>query len=236
MIQLKKVSKKYTKGTTALDKVTLEISDGEFVYITGKSGSGKSTLLKLINKELKEFTGSAYVNGWNLTKMQNKNIYKLRREIGFVFQDFKLLKYLTAYENIAYGLEVIGIAEENIDQLVMDALKTVDLTHKSTAYPNELSGGEQQRISIARAISKSPKILIADEPTANLNPKLAMEMVRLFYRINQLGMTILVATHNRNIIRQFPRRVINLSKGKIQSDRSKNHVSMLMNETIFNHH
>lgn len=233
MIRLKNVSKKYKKGVIGLDKISLKISAGEFVYITGKSGSGKSTLLKVINKELKNFTGSAFVNGWNLSRIKNKDIYQLRREIGFVFQDFKLLSYLTAYENIAYGLEVIGIEEDKTNQLVMDALELVDLSDKKDSYPNQLSGGEKQRVSIARAISKSPKILIADEPTANLNPKLALEIMRLFYRINHSGMTVLMATHDWKVIRQFPRRVINLVDGKVQSDRSKNHISILTNEAFF---
>lgn len=233
MIQLKNVSNNYSKDIVGLEKITLEILDGEFIYITGKSGSGKSTLLKLMNKELDSFSGTAIVNGWNLSKIQNKNIYKLRRDIGVVFQDFKLLGYLTAYENIAYGLEVIGTAAERIDQLIIDALELVGLSEKKKAYPNELSGGEQQRLSIARAISKSPRILIADEPTANLNPRLALEIMRLFYRINQSGMTVLMATHNKNIIHRFPRRVIHLSDGKLLSDRSKNHVSMLANADFF---
>lgn len=233
MIRLENVSKNYSKDVVGLENVTLEVLEGEFIYITGRSGSGKSTLLKLINREIKDFTGSAFVNGWNLSKIQDKNIYKLRRDIGMIFQDFKLLNYLTAYENIAYALEVIGRPEEEIEGLVLDALKVVDLVDKKDAYPNELSGGEQQRVSIARAISKSPKILIADEPTANLNPKLALEIMRLFYRINQSGMTVLMATHNWDIIRQVPRRVINLADGKLISDRSRNHISILTSEDFF---
>lgn len=230
MIRLENVSKNYSKDIVGLSNVSLEVLEGEFIYITGRSGSGKSTLLKLINREIKNFTGSAFVNGWNLSKIQDKNIYKLRRDIGMIFQDFKLLNYLTAYENIAYGLEVIGKQQEEIDALVLDALEVVDLADKKDAYPNELSGGEQQRVSIARAISKSPKILIADEPTANLNPKLALEIMRLFYRINQSGMTVLMATHNWEIIRQVPRRVVSLTDGKVVSDRSRNHISILTSE------
>ena len=233
MIRLENVSKNYSKDVVGLENVTLEVLEGEFIYITGRSGSGKSTLLKLINREIKDFTGSAFVNGWNLSKIQDKNIYKLRRDIGMIFQDFKLLNYLTAYENIAYALEVIGRPEEEIEGLVLDVLKVVDLADKKDAYPNELSGGEQQRVSIARAISKSPKVLIADEPTANLNPKLALEIMRLFYRINQSGMTVLMATHNWDIIRQVPRRVINLADGKLISDRSRNHISILTSEDFF---
>lgn len=233
MIQLNNVSNNFSKGNKGLTKVSLEILDGEFVYVTGKSGSGKSTLLKLLNKELESFTGSAFVNGWNLSKIQNKNIYKLRRDIGVVFQDFKLLEYLTAYDNIAYGLKVIGRTEKELDKLVMDALDLVDLSDKADAYPKELSGGEQQRVSIARAISKSPRILIADEPTANLNPKLALEIIRLFYRINQSGITVIMATHNWNIIHQFPRRVIELSEGKILSDRSREHIAMLTSADFY---
>lgn len=234
MIKLERVSKMYNNDVVGLVDVSLEILAGEFVYVTGPSGSGKSTLLKLLNKELKDFTGTAFVNGYNLAKIEDKNIYKLRRDIGVVFQDFKLLDYLTAYENIAYGLEVINTPPAEIDRLVMDALEMVDLVHKKDAYPTELSGGEQQRVAIARAISKSPKILIADEPTANLNPKLALEIMRLFYRINQTGMTVLMSTHNWEIIRQVPRRVISLDQGQVISDRSKNHISILTSEDFFN--
>lgn len=227
LIILKNVSKTYPNGVRALKNVSLEILAGEFVYITGKSGSGKSTLLKIINKEVAQFEGFSRVNRWNLSEIQPKNIYQLRREIGVVFQDFKLLKDLTVYENVAYVLEVIGTPWEEIEQKVLEALDKVEILDKRSAYPDELSVGEQQRVSIARAICKSPKIIMADEPTANLNPRLAMEIMRLFYRINQEGTTVVMATHNWNLIRQAPQRVISLSDGAIVSDRSRNHISIL---------
>lgn len=227
MIKLENVSKTYTNGVIGLKNISLEILDGEFVYITGQSGAGKSTLLKLINKELKTFKGLAYVNGWNLSTIKNKNIYKLRRDIGMVFQDFKLLEYLTVYENVAYVLEVIGHPEDEIEGAVLAALDMVGVLNKRAAFPRELSGGEQQRVSIARAICKSPKILIADEPTANLDPEMSLDIMRLFYRINQEGITVIMATHNWGIIRQSPQRVISLADGKVESDRTKNHISII---------
>lgn len=230
MIKLENVSKTYANGVIGLKNVSLEIFEGEFVYITGKSGAGKSTLLKLINKELDSFEGLAHVNRWNLSVIQDKNIYKLRRDIGMVFQDFKLLDYLTVYENVAYVLEVIDTPPDEIEGLVLDALGMVGITDKREAYPNQLSGGEQQRVSIARAICKSPKILIADEPTANLNPEMALDIMRLFYRINQEGITVIMATHNWGIISKAPQRVISLANGEIESDRTKNHVSIIISE------
>lgn len=230
LIKLENVSKSYSNGVVGLNNISLEILTGEFVYITGKSGAGKSTLLKLINKELKSFEGSARVNGWNLSAIQDKNVYKLRRDIGMVFQDFKLLDYLTVYENVAYVLEVIDTPFDEIEELVLAALDKVGILEKREAYPPQLSGGEQQRVSIARAICKSPKILIADEPTANLNPKMALDIMRLFYRINQEGVTVIMATHNWGIIRQAPQRVISLANGEIESDRTKNHISIIISD------
>lgn len=230
MIKLENVSKTYANGVVALKNVSLEIYEGEFVYITGKSGAGKSTFLKLINRELDSFEGLTYVNRWNLSAIKNKNIYKLRRDIGMVFQDFKLLDYLTAYENVAYVLEVIDTPFDEIEKLVLAALDKVGMLEKRNAYPTELSGGEQQRISIARAICKSPKILLADEPTANLNPEMALDILRLFYRINQSGITVIIATHNWELIRQAPQRVVNFSNGEIESDRTKNHVSIILSQ------
>lgn len=230
MIKLENVSKTYANGVIGLKNVSLKIYEGEFVYITGKSGAGKSTLLKLINKELDSFEGLAQVNRWNLSAIKAKNIYKLRRDIGMVFQDFKLLDYLTAYENVAYVLEVINTPPEEIEGLVLAALDKVGILNKKDAYPAQLSGGEQQRVSIARAICKSPKILIADEPTANLNPEMAMDIMRLFYRINQEGITVIMATHNWGLIQKAPQRVISLANGQIESDRTKNHISIIVSD------
>ena len=230
MIELKNVNKTYRNGVKALKNVSLFIPEGEMVYLTGKSGSGKSTLLKLLYKQEKVSKGRVRVNNWNVSKLNNKDTYKLRREVGVIFQDFKLLPSLTVYENIAYALEVIETPEDEIEERVVEALQMVGLIHKRWDYPADCSGGEQQRIAIARAICKKPKILIADEPTGNLNPEYAEEIMRLFYRINQTGTTIVMATHNWNLIETFPNRVLEMSNGKLLSDRTKNHVSILVSE------
>lgn len=224
------MSKTYRNGVKALKNVSLFISQGEMVYLTGKSGSGKSTLLKLLYKQEKPSKGSVRVDKQNVGKLNSKDTYKLRREIGIVFQDFKLLASKTVYENVAYALEVLETPEEEIEEKVVEALQTVGLIHKRWDYPAECSGGEQQRIAIARAICKKPKILIADEPTGNLNPEYAEEIMRLFYRINQTGTTIIMATHNWSLIETFPRRVLEMSNGELLSDRSKNHVSILVSQ------
>lgn len=228
MIQLKNVNKTYRNGVKALKNVSLTIPKGEMVYITGKSGSGKSTLLKLLYKQEKASKGLVRVNNWNVSKLNNKEAYKLRREIGVVFQDFKLLPFLTVYENVAYALEVIETPEDEIEERVVETLQMVGLIHKRWDYPTECSGGEKQRIAIARAICQKPSILIADEPTGNLNPEYAEEIMRLFYRINQTGTTIVMATHNWNLIETFPNRVLEMGNGELLSDRSKNHVSILI--------
>lgn len=230
MIKLRNVSKTYRNGVKALDEVSLEIADREIVYLTGKSGSGKSTLLKLLYKAEEATKGKVRVNRWNVSKMKNSNTYKLRRDVGVVFQDFKLLPYLTVYDNVAYVLEIIGEDPTAIEEKVRETLQMVELVHKADAYPNQCSGGEQQRVAIARAICKSPSILLADEPTGNLDPAITEEIMRLFYRINQTGTTVIMATHDWKIIEQFPHRVIELKDGKIVSDRSKNHISILMSE------
>lgn len=230
MIELKNVNKTYRNGVRALDGISLFIAKGEMVYLTGKSGSGKSTLLKLLYKEEKANQGLVRVNNRNISKLNQKDTYKLRREIGVVFQNFKLLPTLTVYENIAYVLEALEIPTDEIEERVVDVLQTVGLIHKRWDYPADCSGGEQQRVAIARAICNNPKLLIADEPTGNLNPEYAEEIMRLFYRINKKGTTILIATHNMGLIEKFPNRVLEMSKGKLLSDRSKNHVSILLSE------
>ena len=235
MITFKKVNKIYDNGVKALKNVSLTIPQGEFVYLTGKSGSGKSTLLKLIYKQEKTNSGLIQVNKWNVSKIKNKDLHKLRREVGVVFQDFKLLPNLTVYENVAYALEALETPEAEIEARVVEALQTVGLIHKRWDIPGQCSGGEQQRIAIARAICKNPSILIADEPTGNLNPEYAEEIMRLFYRINKTGTTIIMATHNWNLIETFPNRVIEMSNGKLVRDRTKNHVSLLVSEDFNDH-
>lgn len=219
---MKNVIKNYSKGVKALRGVDLTIEDGEFVYLVGASGSGKSTLAKLLYREEKATKGQIEVGGQLISKMKEKDIPKLRRQIGIVFQDFKLLLDRTVFENVAYALEVIGTEPDKIKPLVMQALRYVELEDKANDKPTELSGGEQQRVSIARAIVNSPKLIIADEPTGNLDPKTALEIMRLFYRINQQGTTILMVTHNRGIVDKFRNRVIEIENGKIVWDENKN--------------
>lgn len=230
MIELKNVSKTYRKGVQALKNISLFIADGEMVYLTGKSGSGKSTLLKLLYKGEDPSKGLVRVNDWNISKMDDRDIYKLRRDVGVVFQDFKLLPSLTVYENVAYVLEVIGKDPFEIEKAVMEALRMVNLAGKANMYPNQCSGGEQQRVAIARAICKNPSVLIADEPTGNLNPEIAEEIMRVFHRINKQGTTVVMATHNWKLIEQFPYRVLEMEEGELASDRSKNHISILVSE------
>ncbi|WP_035051378.1 cell division ATP-binding protein FtsE [Carnobacterium pleistocenium] len=221
MIRMKNVVKNYSKGVKALRGINLTIEDGEFVYLVGASGSGKSTLAKLLYREEEASKGQIEVGGQLFSKMKKKDIPKLRRQIGIVFQDFKLLLDRTVFENIAYALEVIDTEPEEIRSLVMQALRYVDLEDKANDKPTELSGGEQQRVSIARAIVNSPKLLIADEPTGNLDPQTALEIMRLFYRINQKGTTILMVTHNRGIVDKFRNRVVEIEQGKIIWDENK---------------
>lgn len=230
MIELKNVSKTYRKGVQALKNISLFIADGEMVYLTGKSGSGKSTLLKLLYKGEDPSKGLVRVNDWNISKMDDRDTYKLRRDVGVVFQDFKLLPSLTVYENVAYVLEVIGKDPFEIEKAVMEALRMVNLAGKANMYPNQCSGGEQQRVAIARAICKNPSVLIADEPTGNLNDEIAEEIMRVFHRINKQGTTVVMATHNWKLIEQFPYRVLEMEEGELASDRSKNHISILVSE------
>lgn len=218
---MKNVVKNYSKGVKALREINLTIEDGEFVYLVGASGSGKSTLAKLLYREEKATKGQIEVCGQLLSKIKEKDVAGLRRQIGVVFQDFKLLLDRTVFENIAYALEVIGTEPDKIEPLVMQALRYVELEDKANDKPTELSGGEQQRVSIARAIVNSPKLIIADEPTGNLDPKTAMDIMRLFYRINLQGTTILMVTHNRRIVDKFRNRVIEIEQGKIIWDEKK---------------
>lgn len=230
LIQFKNISKVYSNGVRALHNISLEILDGEMVYLTGRSGSGKTTLLKLLYNGEQASTGSLLVNQWNVSKIRRHNTYKLRRDIGVVFQDFKLLPNLTIYENVAYVLEVLNESPTKIKEHTMEALSMVGLADKSAAYPAEASGGEQQRAAIARAICKSPSVLIADEPTGNLDPKISEEIMRIFYRINRRGTTVIMATHDWQLIERFPQRVIEMEEGRLLKDRSKNHVSILVSE------
>lgn len=218
MIQMKNVYKKYPNGIVALNGMNVEIKQGEFVYIVGPSGAGKSTFIKMMYREESPTSGQMLVNGVDLAKIKRKNIPLLRRQIGVVFQDFKLLPRMNVYENVAFALEVIEEKPEAIRKRVLEVLDLVGLKHKARMFPRELSGGEQQRISVARSIVNTPKVVIADEPTGNLDPETSWEIMNLFERINASGTTILMATHNREIVNTIRHRVIAIEGGLIVRD------------------
>jgi cell division transport system ATP-binding protein len=221
MIEMQDVYKTYPNGVVALNGVNVRIKQGEFVYVVGPSGAGKSTLVKMMYREEKPTSGTIMVNGVNLSKLKDSRVPLLRRHIGVVFQDFKLLPKLTVYENVAFALEVIEESPKVIRKKVMEVLELVGLKHKVRSYPDELSGGEQQRVSIARSIVNSPKIVIADEPTGNLDPETSWGIMELFEKINNRGTTIVMATHNREIVNTIRRRVIAMENGKIVRDEAK---------------
>ncbi len=218
MITLENVSKSYAKGQPALSNVSLHIDKGEFVFIVGNSGSGKSTLIKLLLKELEPTTGKIMVNGQDLAKLRRRKIPKYRRGIGCVFQDFRLLKDRNVYENVAFAQRVIEKPNRIIKKRVPEILTLVGLAEKYKSFPRELSGGEQQRVAVARALVNRPDILLADEPTGNLDPKNSMDVMKLLEEINGRGTTVLVVTHNREIVNQFRKRVITMRKGFVVSD------------------
>ena len=221
IIDMKDAVKKYDNGTTALRGVTVSIEPGEFAYIVGPSGAGKSTFIRLIYREIALDKGSLQVSKYNLAKMKKRDIPKLRREIGVVFQDYKLLPKKTVYENVAYAMEVIGEKRRTIKKRVMEVLDLVGLKHKVRSFPNELSGGEQQRVAIARAIVNHPKVLIADEPTGNLDPDNSWEVMNLLERINLQGTTVLMATHNSQIVNTLRHRVIAIENGRVVRDEAE---------------
>lgn len=218
MITLENVSKSYAKGQPALNDVSLHIDKGEFVFIVGNSGSGKSTLIKLLLKELEPTSGTIIVNDQNLGKMKRRKVPKYRRGVGVVFQDFRLLKDRNVYENVAFAQRVIERPNRVIKKRVPEILTLVGLAEKYKSFPRELSGGEQQRVALARALVNCPNILLADEPTGNLDPKNSLEIMKLLEEINERGTTVLVVTHNREIVNSFRKRVITMRKGVIVSD------------------
>ena len=222
MIIFDQVSKKFPDGSIGLEEITLEIPDKDIVFLIGKSGAGKSTILKLINKELNFSSGEIKVNDFNLSKLKRSKVSKLRRDIGMVFQDFKLLNDRTVAENVAIALQVIGEKDSKIRQQVMETLDMVGIADKAKHFPSQLSGGEVQRTSIARAIIAKPSILLADEPTGDLDPGNSDLIIDLLENINkELGTTVIVATHDVPIVDKRQRRVIHLEKGKILSDKNK---------------
>ena len=219
LIELKNVYKKYPNGVNALCDVNVSISKGEFVFVIGGSGSGKSTLIKLLYRQEKPTSGEVFVGGINVAKLRNGKVYKLRRKLGIVFQDYKLLPKKTVYENVAFALEVYGLKKDEIRKRTLKAIEQVGLKDKLRSYPDELSGGEQQRVSIARAIVNEPKVLICDEPTGNLDNKTAMEVMKVIDSINtELGTTIIMATHSMDIVNKMKKRVIELEKGVVEKD------------------
>ena len=218
MIVLDNVCKTYSTGVSALNGVNLRIHKGEFVFIVGSSGSGKTTLFKLLLKELEPTSGRIYINSQNIGRLRRRKIPKMRRGMGVVFQDFRLLKDRNIYENIAFAQRVIGKPAKVIRESVPQMLTLVGLADKAEAFPNELSGGEQQRVSLARALVNNPPILLADEPTGNLDPTNAWEIMMLLEDINKRGTTVVVVTHNQDIVERMQKRVITIDKGVVVSD------------------
>lgn len=218
MITFSGISKVYTEESAALKNVTLKIKTGDFMSVVGQSGAGKSTLLKLISAEERPSEGTLIIDGWNITKIKKWQIPHLRRQIGVVFQDFKLLPMRTAFENVAFAMEVGGAYTREIRDTVPHILRLVNLTDRATAYPSELSGGEKQRVAIARALAYKPQILLADEPTGNLDALHSWDIVQLLIKINKLGTTVLLATHNDEIVNALKKRVVTLNRGKIVAD------------------
>ena len=218
MIQFTDVTKSYTEGNTALNGVSLQIEDGEFVFLVGPSGSGKSTIMKIITGELKPTSGQVHVNGFNLEHIRKRDIPHMRRTLGVVFQDFRLINKMTVYDNVAYAMRVIGAREAEIRERVPYVLELVGLTGKERRHPNEMSGGEQQRLAIARALVNNASTIIADEPTGNLDPARSLELMTLLQEINNLGTTMLVVTHEQELVRHFDKRVIAIDEGFVISD------------------
>ena len=221
-IEIKNCYKVYKNGVAAIADLTLNINKGEFVFVIGASGSGKCTLIKMLYREEKPTKGTVEIGGINVGKLRNRTVYKLRRKLGIVFQDFKLLPKLTVYENVAFALECLGMKSKEIRPKVIKALDHVGLKEKLRSFPNELSGGEQQRVCIARAIVNKPKLLICDEPTGNLDPKTSMEIMDVLETINkELGTTIIMATHDKEIVNRMKKRVIVLDSGILSEDHEK---------------
>ena len=218
MVEFKDVSVTYSSGVDALNKVNLKINDGDFAFVVGPSGAGKSTLIKLVLKEIDATSGTVMVNGFNLKKLRRRKIPALRRTIGVVFQDFRLIPTMTVYENVAFVLRVIDAPAKYIRSRVPYVISLEGLSDKAKSYPTELSGGEQQRVALARALVNDPQLIIADEPTGNIDPALSYEIVELLKGINECGTTILMVTHEHDLVRYFGGRIININKGQIAFD------------------
>lgn len=219
MIEFKNVTKRYPEGKVALDNLNLRIDDGEFVFIMGDSGAGKTTMTKLLLREEKITDGELWIDDVNLGKMPTSRVPKYRRRLGVVFQDFRLFPNKTVYENVAFAMQVIGTPRSMIKRRVPAILTTVNLADKMKCFPRELSGGEQQRVALARALANNPKMIIADEPTGNIDPKMSIEIMNLLLKINKLGKTVIVVTHEKNLVDYYKQRVVMLKDGKIIEDR-----------------
>ncbi len=220
MIKLSNVTKTYDNGTQALKNVDLTIEDGEFVFIVGPNGAGKTTLTKLLLREETPTSGKIEVNGYELTKMKSRKVPYLRRTMGFVFQDHRLFPHMTVFENVAFAMHVIGEPRSVIGKRVYKFLKLVNLENQAHDYPNQLSGGEQRRIALARALVNNPQIVIADEPTSNSDPLMAYEMMELLKKINELGKTVIVITHDMKLVQYYHKRVVTITDGVIADDKS----------------
>ena len=218
MIRLIEAEKTYDNGTHALNGVSFTVDDGEFVFLVGPSGSGKSTIIKLITGELRPTSGTVHVNGYSLERIRKREIPYLRRTVGVVFQDFRLISKMTVYENVAFAMRVIGAREREIRERVPYVLELVGLENKANRHPNEMSGGEQQRVAIARALVNNPSTIVADEPTGNLDPARSLEIMTLLERINALGTTVIVVTHERGLVNHFNKRIILLNEGRVIGD------------------
>ena len=220
MVRLIDVYKEYDNGTKALKGVNLRIDDGEFVFLVGPSGSGKSTVIKLITGEIGATDGRLMVNGYNLTNIAVRQIPYMRRTLGIIFQDFRLIEKKTVYENLSFVMRAIGASNREVKRRIPYVLQLVGLENKENAYPGELSGGEQQRVAIARALVNNPSMIIADEPTGNLDPQRSLEIMSLLERINELGTTVLVVTHEMGLVRRFAKRVVTIENGMVTSDKA----------------
>ena len=222
LIRIRNVEKKYKSGVTAIYDLNLAIEKGAFVFVIGGSGSGKSTLIKMLYREEKPTKGQIIVGGLDVAKLRNSKVYRLRRKLGIVFQNYRLLEKQTVYENVAFALEVTGVDSKQIRKRVIDVLDKVGLKHKAKEYPDKLSGGEQQRVAIARAIVNDPKLLLCDEPTGNLDPDMSMEIVKVLEEINNnRGTTIIMATHDRDIVDKMKKQVITLKDGRLVNFKKK---------------
>jgi cell division transport system ATP-binding protein len=221
VIKFVNISKEYKNGVIALYDINIEIEKGEFIFLVGSSGAGKSTLVKLLLKEEGITRGNLYLNGMNITRVPNRRIPYIRRQVGVVFQDFRLLPNKTVYENVAFAMEIVGASPKEIRRRVPLILGMVDLSRKANSFPDQLSGGEQQRVSIARAIINNPPVLIADEPTGNLDPDTAWEIMKVLTDINNRGTTVIMATHAREIVNKMKKRVVALEEGRLVRDDQK---------------